>query len=125
MPNSMTFWIRMLWVCFAILTGAFAQTEFRKMMDLENKGKKHIPAVFIIYGSIGFGIFYWIIEAVRDVFVFQKGSLLRRIFLPDMISLLEGISAVLLFVFLGIYTYYVFERKRQEHEKYTQDSAKE
>jgi len=116
-PNTMAFWMRILWVCFAILTGVFAQTEFNKILGLENKGKRHISAIFIVYGSIGFGVFYWIIEAVRDVLILQKGSLLKRIFLPDSVALLERISAVLLFIFLGFYTYYMFERKRQEHEK--------
>ena len=115
-PSTMSFWMRMLWVCFALLTGIFAQTQYRILLDKENKGKEHISPVVIIYGSVGFGVFYWIVESVRDVFVFQNGSLIQRLFLPDMVALLERLSAILLFIFLGFYTYYMFERKRREHE---------
>ncbi len=42
--------------------------------------------ISLIFAGIGFSVIYWILESIRDVFVFNRGSLLERIFYPDPMS---------------------------------------
>ena len=51
-----------------------------------------------------FCILYWVLESVRDVFVFQKGNLLERIFSPDAMSFWMRMLVVFLFVLFGVYS---------------------
>jgi two-component system cell cycle sensor histidine kinase/response regulator CckA len=54
---------------------------------------------------IGFGIlfsvFYWILESVRDVLVFEKGNLVERLFFPDTMSFWMRFLVVCVLVLFG------------------------
>ncbi len=69
----------------------------------KNKIKKKMSINFIIV-SILFGVAYWIIEAIRDVFIFGKGNLLNRIFITDPIGFWTRILVVFILLLFGIYT---------------------
>ena len=113
-PNFMAFWIRILWVCFAILVGSFAQSRLNKIEDMKVVSIVSPMKPVVVLASVGFASLYWIIEAVRDVYVFHKENIITRIFLPDTVSLLERLSASLLFLMLGIYAQSIIVKRIRE-----------
>ena len=79
---------------------------------------------FIIVSCI-FGVFYWIIESIRDVFIFEKGTLLSRIFITDSMEFWTRILVVLILLLFGIYTQSLrvkmdMHEKTEEDQKYNQ-----
>ena len=56
-----------------------------------------------IWAGIGFGAVYWIMESVRDVLVFEKGTLLERVFLPDTMSFWRRFPVILILILYSIY----------------------
>ena len=64
------------------------------MTNLDSKSKKTINLVWF---GILFSVFYWCLESVRDVIVFDRGNIFNRIFTPDHISFW---MRILVFVYL-------------------------
>lgn len=50
-----------------------------------------------------FGALYWILEAFRAVFVFEKGNFLEQIFLPDLWSLWMRVLVVCIIILFSLY----------------------
>ena len=48
---------------------------------------KKISKLNLVWAGFGFGILYWIFKSVRDVLVFDNGTLIARVFKPDSMSL--------------------------------------
>jgi signal transduction histidine kinase len=57
---------------------------------------------FIVVGLL-FGVFYWILESVRDVIVYNKGNIFERIFTPDPAGFWMRLLVVLLLLLFGAY----------------------
>ncbi len=72
----------------------------------------------LIWMSVGFAAVYWILESVRDVFVFNKGSIIKRLFYPEPISFWMRFLIVLIILLFGIYTQTLRKRiiKRDSRE---------
>ena len=80
-------------------------------MDQINRQKrKTCEHINWIWTSIGFAGFYWIIESVRDVIVFEKGGILERIFWPDTMSVWLRLLVVCILVLFGVYAQSLKER---------------
>jgi signal transduction histidine kinase len=58
-----------------------------------------------------FGLFYWFLESVRDVFLFNKGSLLARLFYPDALSICMRMLVICVLILFGVYTQSVRDKK--------------
>lgn len=89
------------------------------MSEVKSKENKFgIPGNFIWY-SILFGLFYWIMESVRDVLVFERGTLIERIFFPDMMSFWMRFLVVCILILFGVYTqsnkFLIKNNKRDNH----------
>jgi len=51
-----------------------------------------------------FSLFYWVMESVRDVIVFNKGSILERIFRPDPMSFWMRMMVICIFMLFSIFS---------------------
>jgi signal transduction histidine kinase len=58
-----------------------------------------------------FGVLYWLLESVRDVVLFNKGTLIQRFFNPDMLSVWMRMLAIFLLILFGVYTQSVRDKK--------------
>jgi len=52
----------------------------------------------LLWAGLGFGLFYWIMESVRDVIVFGRENVFQRIFMPDPIGF--WMRALVVFIIL-------------------------
>jgi signal transduction histidine kinase len=85
-PGAMAFWMRLMVVCVIVLFGVYAQwLRYRSEGRKTRISERIRPASVLIVGML-FSVFYWILEAFRDVFVYEKGPLLQQIFHPDSID---------------------------------------
>ncbi|NQT24499.1 GAF domain-containing protein [candidate division KSB1 bacterium] len=66
------------------------------------KTAAHKP-VNLILVSLVFGLIYWVIEAIRDVFTFGRGDILHRLFLPGTMSFWMRFLALCILVLFGVY----------------------
>jgi len=55
----------------------------------------------LILVGVGFGAFYWVMESVRDVIVFERGDILEQLFSPDSMTFWMRFLAVLILVGFG------------------------
>jgi hypothetical protein len=58
----------------------------------------------IIRLNIAFSLFYWIMESVRDVVIFNKGSILERVFRPDPMSFWMRMLVIFIFILFSLYS---------------------
>jgi hypothetical protein len=70
----------------------------------------------LIWVALGFGVIYWLLEAVRDVLVFEKGDILHQIFTPDFMSFWTRFLALCILVLFGVYAE-VLQRKVRANER--------
>ncbi|MBN1780591.1 hybrid sensor histidine kinase/response regulator [bacterium] len=68
------FWMRMLVVFIIMLFGTYAQSFRFKLQDGGKSTRKSFKNVRILMMGIAFSAGYWILEAFRDVFVYEKPS---------------------------------------------------
>jgi len=67
--------------------------------------RKHPPlSVNMLWLNAVFCLFYWIMESVRDVVVFGKGSIPARIFHPDPMSFWMRMLVIFIFILFSIYS---------------------
>jgi PAS domain S-box-containing protein len=85
-----------------------------------NEGNRSIEnirkGVNWIWGSLGFALLYWILESIRDVIAFQKGTFLQRLFFPDVMSFWMRLLVVCILVLFGIYAQSVRNRMQKRTE---------
>ncbi len=116
-PDPMSFWMRLLIVMFLILFSIHAQSV--KVKIEKQRDKKEEPRK--MHGIIGAGLFfsaaYWIMEAVRDVIVFEKGNILKRIFAPDPLGLWMRLLAVFIIVLFSIYAQSLINKRKIVEEE--------
>jgi signal transduction histidine kinase len=56
----------------------------------------------LLWAGIGFSVFYWMLEAVRDVIILGKGNILRQIFIPDPMIFWMRMLVVCIFVLFSV-----------------------
>lgn len=57
--------------------------------------------VDLLWFSIVFGVFYWILESVRDVLIFERGNLINRLFFPDSMTFWMRFLVVCIILLFG------------------------
>ncbi len=79
---------------------------------VETIKKQAEKSLNMIWVALGFGLLYWILEAIRDVLVFEKGDIVHEIFMPDFMSFWTRFLAVCILVLFGIYAQVLLRRIR-------------
>ncbi len=75
-----------------------------KIMNLNTFKKTSSVSIKMIGLNALFSLFYWIMESVRDVIIFNKGSILERIFRPDAMSFWMRMLVISIFILFSIYS---------------------
>jgi two-component sensor histidine kinase len=101
-PSAMSLWMRMLVVCIIMLFSAYTQSV-RQKAEAKKKGLETFGKMNIVWIALGFGFFYWVLEAFRDVVVFQKGNFLERLFFPDAMGFWMRLLAVCILILFSLY----------------------
>ena len=102
-PDVMGFWMRMMVVLIIILFSVRAQTVMRKMMDQKEEAKGWKMSTSMIRVGLGFGVLYWILESLREAFVFGKGSIFERIFNPEPMGFWMRLLAIFILLLISLY----------------------
>ena len=69
----------------------------------ETAKSRRMDKVNLIWVGVGFGAFYWVLESVRDVLAFGKGTLTERLFYPDLTSVWMRLLIIGIIIFYGFY----------------------
>lgn len=112
-PDPMSLWMRLLIVMILILFGIYAQSLKNKLEDADFKKTRTVRRMGMIYRGLGFGLLYWFLEALRDVFIFDKGTLLDRLLRPDPISVWMRLLAICIMLLFSIYAQNLFEEREK------------
>jgi len=64
---------------------------------------KNKDRINLIWVGVGFGAFYWVLESVRDVLAFGKGTLPERLFFPDLTSVWMRLLIIGMIILYGFY----------------------
>lgn len=70
---------------------------------MEETTQKRTDKINLIWVGVGFGVFYWVLESVRDVLAFGKGTLTERLFYPDLTSVWMRLLIIGMIIFYGFY----------------------
>ena len=71
---------------------------------------------FIWFGVV-FSLLYWVLEAFRDVFVFEKGNIVERVFYPDAMSVWMRLLVVCIIILFSARTQHISTRIKEQAEK--------
>jgi hypothetical protein len=88
---------------------------YRTGLKSDFKAASH-RQVNLIAVSLVFGLIYWIMEAIRDVFVFEKGDILEQIFLPGVMAFWMRFLALCILVLFGIFAHTLQKRIRNQRD---------
>ncbi len=116
LPESMSLWMRVLVICIIMLFSAYTQSV-RQKSESKKKGLEIFAKANIVWIGLAFGFFYWILEAFRDVFVFNKGNFLRQIFLPDPMGFWMRLLAVCIIILFSLYLKTLTKERKEIEEK--------
>ena len=71
----------------------------------------------LMWTGILFSMIYWVLESVRDVFIFERGNILDRILTPDPMALWMRLLALFILLFFGIYVKSLINEHKKAEEK--------
>lgn len=66
-----------------------------------------------LWTGLGFGLLYWIMEAIRDVISFNKGTFLERLIMPDIMTVWSRLMVVFLLILLGFFLQLILQLNRR------------
>jgi len=115
-PDPMSFWMRMLVIFIFILFSIYSNSLREKIEAKKVKVPRGAEAYGIVWTGAGFAAVYWFLEAFRDVFVFQKGSILVRLILPDAMGFWMRILVVFILMLFSVYAQNLINRRRKIEE---------
>ena len=116
LPDGMSFWMRLLVVCLLVLFSVHAQALKEKMEDRGKERAQSFKGAGIILTGLGVGLVYWILESVRDAFIFGKGPVLNRILTPDSMSFWMRLLAIFILLLFSVYVQSIVNERRQVEE---------
>ena len=88
------------------------------MKNHQDNATNNTTATNWIWGGFGFATFYWLLESVRDVLIFEKGDLFQRIFFPDPMSFWLRLLVVCILLLFGVYIQSLREKIETRDPKY-------
>jgi hypothetical protein len=119
-PDPISIWMRLLVVFILILFGICAQYLKEKIRSRYKEPSKPISPIHLLRVGLLFAIFYWIIESVRDTFVYQKGSIIERILIPDPMGFWMRVLSVGTIILFSIYIQARMNARRAAEEELKQ-----
>ncbi|MBN1552126.1 GAF domain-containing protein [bacterium] len=87
------------------------QKELRR--DFQTAAHKQVNLIAV---SLVFGFIYWVMEAFRDVFVFEKGNFLEQLFWPGIMSFWMRFLALCILVLFGLFAHTLQKRIRSQQD---------
>ncbi|NQT23999.1 hybrid sensor histidine kinase/response regulator [candidate division KSB1 bacterium] len=114
--GTIGFWMRLLVVLVLVLFGVAAQSH-RDRFETHKKEQdfldSHRPSM--VWVGLGFSALYWMLESVRDYFLFDNLSLLEQIFIPEMLVFWMRIMAICIMLLFSVYAQNLIDaRKKME-----------
>ena len=70
----------------------------------DNVKKKHFTMINFIWVGVLFSALYWILESIRDLLIFERGSIFKWIFLPESMSLWMRVLVICIIMLFSAYT---------------------
>jgi len=123
-PDMMSFWMRFLVVCIIILFSAYAHS-LKEKIEKDKEGKyRSYNMMGIMKAGLIISMLYWILESFRDVFIFHKGNLIERVFMPDPMSLWMRMLAVFIILLFTIYAQALINERRKAEEELRKQQEK-
>lgn len=93
--------------------GSILARGLRGYAGIEKKLKQASTAHSVVLVGLAFAAIFWVFEAVVDVVLFNKGTLLDQLIAPDLYQIWMRVLVICTLVMFGVYTRSVlFERKR-------------
>lgn len=93
--------------------------EGRNMKEIQNDHRRtdsFLPPrkqLIYLWTGLGFGLLYWIMEAIRDVISFNRGSFLERLIMPDLMTVWSRLMVVFLLILLGFFLQLILQLSRR------------
>lgn len=115
-PDSMAIWMRLMVVFIILLFSARTQAISNRIRDHAEKGKKAVSMLGIIRVGMEFGLLYWILESLRDAFVFGKGGFFERLISPEPMGFWMRLLAVFILMLFSLYAQSIFNAQVQAQE---------
>ncbi|MBN2030049.1 hypothetical protein JW824_07355 [bacterium] len=121
-PDAMSFWMRFLVVSILILFGIHAESYRKKRFkyDYEKKIRPVYSTKIFLIGFSYSGL-YWILESVRDTFVFEKANIVTSIFNPGPLALWMRLLTVFIIVLFSLYYQTLVNERRRMEEKFQKE----
>ncbi len=121
-PDAMSFWMRLLVVSILILFGIHAESYRKRRFEYDYEKKiKPVYSTKIFMIGFSYSGLYWILESVRDTFVFEKGDILSSIFNPGPVGLWMRLLTVFIIVLLSLYYQTLVDERRKMAEKFQKE----
>jgi len=73
------------------------------MSEIAQKKRKAEKQIYWPWIGVGFGLFYWILESIRDVIAFQRGTFLSRLLSPDPMAFWTRLLVILILILFSLY----------------------
>jgi len=104
-PDNESLWLRLLVVLIIILFGSISQLIQNKQDKKHQSTEEYYKykKLQIIFASLIVTISYWILESVRDSYVYHKGTIIEQFLKPDTQTLWLRIMALMIITLFSIY----------------------
>lgn len=77
------------------------------------------PSIHFGWFGLLFGVLYWLIESIRDVFVFNQGTIIERIFFPDAMGFWMRIMVVFIIILFSVRAQTIMRKMMDQKEDMT------
>lgn len=119
MPDAMSLWMRLLVVCILVLFGVYAQSLKIKLESKKEEKRQSRRMVSVFASGLSFGALYWLLESVRDWFVYSKGNVLEQMFFPSTVDFWMRLMAVFVIVLFSVYIQNLIDERKHIEKSLT------
>ncbi len=120
-PDAMSFWMRLLVISIIILFGIHAESYRKRYEDRQSKEFQPVYPAKIFMISFSYSALYWVLESVRDTFVFEKGNILHSVFNPGPMALWMRLLTVLIIILFSLYYQVLIDERRKMIEQFRRE----
>ncbi|HXK58757.1 MAG TPA: PAS domain-containing protein [Acidobacteriota bacterium] len=109
-PDLTSVWMRLLIMFMIMIYGFYAQSVRTSHCDPQSSDDN--GRFRVVFSGLFLAIVYWCLEAARDVFIFNKGTLVAQLFYPEAADLSVRLLAVSVLVLFSIYVQNLINERR-------------
>ncbi|MBN2029269.1 hypothetical protein JW824_03395 [bacterium] len=120
-PDAMSFWMRLLVVSIIILFGIHAESYRKRYEYYQDKKIQPVYPTKIFMISFSYSALYWVLESVRDTFVFEKGDILHSVFSPGPMALWMRLLTVFIIILFSLYYQTLINERRKMIEQFRKE----